>query len=89
MAPSFNACQHPFLMLGVVEEVAHRSENGASAFGDLFALLGEFDARFAPFDQAHLELVLELLDLHAHSGLADGASLAAWPKWPISANESS
>jgi hypothetical protein len=72
-----HACQHPFLMLGVVEEVAHRCENGAGALRDLLALFGEFDARFAPFDQAHLELVLELLDLHAHGRLADGASLGS------------
>jgi hypothetical protein len=70
-----HACQHPFLMLGVVEEVAHRGENGAGALGDLLALLGQFDARFAPFDQGHPERVLELLDLHAHGGLADGARL--------------
>jgi hypothetical protein len=68
-------CQYPFLMLGVVEEVAHRRENGAGALRDFLALLSELDARFAPFDQAHLELVLKLLDLHAHGGLADGASL--------------
>jgi hypothetical protein len=70
-----HARQHPFLMLGVVEEVAHRGEDGAGAPRDLLALLGQFDARFAALDQAHLELVLELLDLHAHGGLADSASL--------------
>ena len=42
---------------------------------DLLALLGELDARFSPLDEAHLELVLELLDLHAERRLADGAGL--------------
>ena len=42
---------------------------------DLLALLGELDARLAALDQAHLELVLELLDLHAERRLADRAGL--------------
>ena len=61
-------------MLGVIEQVAHRGENGARAPRDFLALLGELDARFAALDQAHLQLVLELLDLHGERRLADGAS---------------
>jgi hypothetical protein len=40
---------------------------------DFLALLGELDTRFAALDQAHLQLVLELLDLHGERRLADGA----------------
>lgn len=62
-------------MLGVVEKIAHRGEDGPGAAGHLLAPLGELDARFAPLHEAHLQLVLELLDLHAEGGLADGAVL--------------
>jgi len=62
-------------MLGVVEQVAHIRQDGARPLCDLLALLGELDARLAALDQAYLELVLELLDLHAERGLADRAGL--------------
>ena len=74
--------QHPFLMLGVVHEIAHRGENGARAPGDFLALLGKLDARLAPLDQAHAELVLELLDLHAEGRLADGAGFRRMAEMP-------
>ena len=62
-------------MLGVVEQIAYRGENRPRAAGDLLTLLRELDAGPAPLDEAHLQLVLELLDLHAERGLADGARL--------------
>ena len=62
-------------MLGIVQEVAHRGEDAARASGDLLALLGQLDAGFSPLDEADLELVLELLDLHTERRLADGAGL--------------
>lgn len=46
------------------------------------ALRGEFDARLAPLDQAHAELVLELFDLHAEGRLADGAGLRGVAEMP-------
>ena len=67
--------QHPLAMLGVVEQIAHRGKDGAPAPDDLLALLGQLDPRLSPLDQADLELVLHLLDLHAESRLGDGASL--------------
>ena len=77
MAPSFkHAGQHAFLMLGVIEQVAHRSQDGTGAARDLLALLGELDAGFAALDEAHLQLVLELLDLHGERGLAHGAGFS-------------
>ena len=60
-------------MLGVVEKIAHRGKYGARAFGDLLALFGELDARLPSLDEAHLKLVLQLLDLHAERRLAHGA----------------
>ena len=62
-------------MLGVVEQVAHRGEDGAPAPDDLLALLGQLDPRLSPLDEADLKLVLELLDLHAERRLGDGAGL--------------
>jgi hypothetical protein len=64
-------------MLGVVEQVAHRGKDGAAAPHDLLALLGQFDARPPALDEAHLQLVFQLLDLHAERGLGDGASLSS------------
>ena len=54
----------------------------APAPGDLLALLGELDARLSPLDEAHLELVLELLDLHAERRLADGAGFRRMAEMP-------
>jgi hypothetical protein len=36
-------------------------------------VLGQLDTRFAPLHQAKLELIFELLDLHAERRLANGA----------------
>jgi hypothetical protein len=69
-------------VLGIVQEVAHGSENAARAPRDFLALVGQGDARFATLDQAQLELVLELLDLHAERGLADGAGLGCVAEMP-------
>jgi len=57
-------------------QVAHRGEDGSRPPGDLLALLGQLDARLPPLDQADLQLVLELLDLHAERRLADGTGLS-------------
>ena len=76
MAPSLSdARQHALLMLGVVDQVAHGSEDGPRPSHDLLALAGELYAGLAPLDQAQPELVLELLDLHTERWLADRARL--------------
>jgi hypothetical protein len=41
-------------MLGVVEQVAHRGEDGAPAPDDLFALLGHFESRLSALYEADL-----------------------------------
>jgi hypothetical protein len=51
-------------MLGVIEQVAHRSVR-APALSDLLTLLGQLDSRLASLDETDLQLVLELFDLHA------------------------
>jgi hypothetical protein len=60
--------KHPLTMPGVVEEVAHRGKVGASTADDLLALLGQLDPRLPPLDEAHLQLVLKLLDLLVSGG---------------------
>ena len=69
-------------MLGVVDQVAHRGEDGPRPPHDLLALPGQLDARLAPLDQAQTELVLELLDLHAERRLADRARLGGVAEMP-------
>jgi hypothetical protein len=63
-------------MLGVIEEVAHRGKDRAPAPDDLLALIGQFDARLPALDEADLQLIFQLLDLHAERGLAHGASVS-------------
>jgi hypothetical protein len=67
-------------MLGVIEQVAHRSEDRAPALSDLLTLLGQLDSRLAPLDETDLQLVLELFDLHAKGRLGDGAGLRCLAK---------
>src|SRR5262245_2531282 len=63
-------------MFCVIDEIAHRGKDGAPAPDDLLPLLGQLDARFSTFDEADLQLVLELLDLHAERRLGYGAGLS-------------
>jgi hypothetical protein len=76
------ARQHALLMFGIVKQVAHRSEDGARAARNLLALLGELDARLAALDEAQMQLVLELLDLHGERRLAHGTGLRRMAEMP-------
>jgi len=75
-------------MLGIVEQVAHGGEDGPPAPNDLLALLGQFDARFPPLDQADLELILKLLICMLSAGWVTAQASAAWPKCSDSASAS-
>ena len=72
-------------MLGVVEQVAHGREDSARAARDLFAFFSELDAGFAALDEAQMQFVLELLDLHGERRLAHGAGLRRVAEMPVSA----
>src|SRR5262245_56224881 len=72
--------EHSLPKLGVIEQVAHRSEDRAPTLSDFLTLLGQLDSRLAPLDETDLQLVLELLDLHAEGGLGDGAGLRCLAK---------
>lgn len=65
--------QHPLLPLGIVHKVLDRCENGPGPASNLYALVGQADPGFAPLHQFQLQLVLEILDLHAERGLAHRA----------------
>src|SRR6516225_5834951 len=69
-------------MLGVIEQVTHRSKDRAPTPHDLLALFGQLDARLAPLYEANLQLILELLDLHAECRLGDSAILRRLAEMP-------
>ena len=65
-------------MLGVIEQVAHRGEDGAPAPDDFLALLRQLDSGLPPLDETDLEHLLKLPDLHAECRLADRASFSGF-----------
>jgi coenzyme PQQ precursor peptide PqqA len=79
--------QHALLMLGVVDEIAHRGEDSPCAQRDLFALLGKLDTCLPSLDEADLKLVtprkdIESVELDSRIPGSQNASVAchAWPQ---------
>lgn len=61
---------------------APRQGSSARASTDLLSLLGQLDPRFPALDEADLQLLLKLLNLHTERGLADSAGLGRAAEMP-------